>query len=272
MYGLDPRELVGGTYGGTWYLPGNNYGAVAKFLPVYIQQYADDATAGQPYYTASPIAGGTTVKQRFVMTDAQQITAIGAFLTASDRFAVSVFVNGTLKDSVTLAGNTDQFVSAPLHSVLSVSPGSNLDVVATPGAYGSLRSLYADDVFSRLLNLGANYAWSFNAQPNRTVPLYPIVTSAESRVICTWSRVRWTSGCDLGTVKTSALRRTGGGGTQSWYVARHGARGAKRDHVVGLRSRPSRKATARRPAGAGDRVDKQRLRRAATSRRPETGR
>jgi hypothetical protein len=175
MYGLDPRELVGGSSNGTWYLPGNNYGPFAKFLPTFVEQYSDGVTLGQPYYSASSIAAGIQVKQHYVVTTGQTIVGLGAFLTQADNFTVTISVNGAARGSVSLSGAADQFVSASLAQPLTLPPfGASVDITATPRATGSLKAVYADSVFSRLMGLGSGYAWSFDGTPNRTVPLYPV--------------------------------------------------------------------------------------------------
>jgi hypothetical protein len=174
LYGLDPRELVGGTYNGTWYLPGNNYGAFAKFLPTYVQQYSDGVTTGQPYYTGASLAAGAFVQQRYVVSGGRSIVGVGAYLTAADGFTATISVNGTSRGSVPLSGKADQFVSAALAQPLEVAAGTVVDITATPRAAGSLKSLYADSVFAQLMGLGASYTWSFTATPVRTVPLYPV--------------------------------------------------------------------------------------------------
>lgn len=174
LYGLDPRELVGGMYNGTWYLPGNNCGPFARFLPTYVQQYSDGVAVGQPYYTGTSLAAGTPVKQHYLVSGDGTIAGVGAFLTATDGFTATISVNGKAGGAVFLFGAADQFVSTALPQPLSVTAGSVVDITATPRVYGSLKALYADSVFNRLVGLGAGFAWSFTATPTRTLPLYPV--------------------------------------------------------------------------------------------------
>jgi hypothetical protein len=165
MYGLDPRELVGGSRGGVWYLPGNNFGQFAKFLPTYVQQFSDGSAAGQPYYSGSSVPAGRTIKQRFVVRGDRTIGAVGAFLTAPDGFLATVFVNGASRRSVELSGGADRIVTRTLGSPLKVASDSIVEIVATPHTTGSLKALYADDVFEQLMGLPAGH---------RALPLYPV--------------------------------------------------------------------------------------------------
>jgi hypothetical protein len=174
LYGLDPRELVGGSVNGAWFLPGNDKGAFAKFLPVYVQQFSDGTAAGQPYYTGASIPAGTPVRQRYTMGAAATITRVGCYLTAADSFTAQLTVNGSPRGSVVIAGGADRFVTATLPQTVAVSPDAVVEIAATPGVTGSLKAFYGGAVFEHLLGLGAAYRWAFEANPVRTVPLYPV--------------------------------------------------------------------------------------------------
>ncbi len=281
LYGLDPREAVGGDYDDHWYIPGNNYGAFAKFLPTYVQQYADGHTAGQPYYTAASLPSDTRVDQRYVVSSSETIGSLGAFITATDRLTATVLVNGVPRQSVALSGNRDQFVSAQLATPIAVSPGTVVDITTTTHVSGALKAMYADDVFSRLMDLGTGYEWYFTASPKRTVPLYPIfdaaatspshtATSLSQRVKTAPPGVSSVNAPILGKNDSAARRGTICGGRRAGHVSGHGPRRAARGHVVGVRTCQRCPTATRGSARRRRRLERRGLRRAASCRRAQT--
>lgn len=174
LYGLDPRELVGGAYNGTWYMPGNNNGPFAKFLPVYVQQYSDGATEGQPYYTGHDIPAGSQVVETFHSASPRVIAGVGAYLTNDVSLQATLSVDGTAVASVPLTGAPDQFVHALLPHTVAVGAGASVQLSTTVPSNGALKAYYADSVFERLMGLGAAYKWSYQQDPTRTVALYAI--------------------------------------------------------------------------------------------------
>lgn len=181
LYGLDPREAMGGkSAGGTWYWPGNNNGALAKYLPTYVQEYQDGTKDGQPYYSASQIAAATQVQMDVTLpTAAHTIVGIGAYLNVADSFTATMTVASSgdpVGNAVTIASAGAGFVGSlfTYPSSGEAALGTKVRITATPAQTGSLRSLYADTTFATLMGHGADYKWSYVATPARAVALWPI--------------------------------------------------------------------------------------------------
>ena len=174
-YGLDPRELVGwSTNGGnTWLLPGGPYGpGLGKaFLPTYVLEYADNGRGGQPYYSASTIAGTYTMVYPAVPVR-WTITEIGASTADEGAARVALSVDGVERASVQLSGTG--LLRAPIAPV-TVEPGSTVRLTTTVGPGGlALRRLSADSAWANLMRLGQGSRFYLDGDATRALPLYPL--------------------------------------------------------------------------------------------------
>jgi hypothetical protein len=172
LYGLDPRELVGYSPdgGATWWLPGGP-NTVAKYIPSYIQQYADGSTAGQPYYSAAPLSGPVTMTYPKI-AGPWTITQLGAYTYAPGSSTVRLLVNGVQRASARLSGTG--MLSAPITAVTAPA-GSTVQVATTAGPSGlALRKMYSDTIWAGLMGLGTAAPFYLEGDPERAATVYAL--------------------------------------------------------------------------------------------------
>lgn len=171
-YGLDPRELVGYSPDGgrSWFLPGGP-NRVKKYIPAYIQQYADGSTTGQPYYSATTIEGPVTMtfaKRRAPWT----IRELGAYTSGSGASTVQLLVDGKVRASARLSGTG--MLRAPIKPV-TAPRGSLVQVQTTAGPGGlALRKVYADAAWASLMKLGRGAPFFLAQDPATAATVFPL--------------------------------------------------------------------------------------------------
>src|SRR3954462_8315440 len=116
--------------------PGAPDGAkITKHLPVYLQEFTDGTKAGQPYYSAHTLNGGTPVVMVYKNIPATwRITHLGGYLAAADSFKATITVNGVVRGSATLAASSPSMVRVALPAAVTANPGDVVTISATPGA------------------------------------------------------------------------------------------------------------------------------------------
>jgi hypothetical protein len=180
FYGLDPRELVGYSVDGgrTWALPGGPYGRPARrnFLPTYVQEYADGALAGQPYYYAKD---PSRERRSMVFTNVVRpwtIRSLGAF-SQGGAGTLTLAVDGQVRARVRVAGAG--MLRAGIVPVVA-APGQTVAVTAT-GL--TLRNVVADTAWGRLVGMHlAGAPWRVSGDRNFTAaaPIYPLPACGSS--------------------------------------------------------------------------------------------
>jgi len=163
-YGLDPRELVGFSADGGrhWSLPYPG----GRFIPTYLQRFADGRVLGQPYlYPTCPCPGAVsgTVTMVFPHVPTRwTIRALGAYtLSPGGKATVQLLVNGVSVRSAVVEGVG--MVRTPIEP-FTVSRGATVAVRTTAGPDGlELQRVDADTPwkFGPVLRLGTGWKWYF---------------------------------------------------------------------------------------------------------------